>query len=67
MSTVHKSQQAAAMELFMHCQNGEIHLTRKAGSFLGQLVADPTPMTEAQASWLDKLLMNAGLPELREV
>ena len=67
MSTIHKSQQAVAMALFTHCQNGEIHLTRKAGSFLGQLVADPTPMTEAQASWLDKLLMNAGLPELREV
>ena len=67
MSAVHQSQQAAAMALLMHCQNGEIHLTRKAGSFLGQLEADPTPMTEAQASWLDKLLMNAGLPELREV
>ena len=67
MSAVHKSQQTAAMALFVHCQNGELHLTRKAGSFLGQLVADPTPMTEAQASWLGKLLINAGLPELGDV
>jgi len=37
-------------------------LTRKAGSFLGQLVVDPTPMTEAQASWLATLLDRAGLP-----
>ena len=67
MSAVFKPQQAAAMALFMHCQDGEIHLSRKAGSFLGQLVADPTPMSEAQASWLDKLLLNAGLPALREI
>ena len=37
-------------------------LTRKAGSFLGQLVADPTPLTPAQSDWLDKLLDKAGLP-----
>lgn len=36
--------------------------TRKAGSFLGQLVVDPTPMTPAQAAWLATLLERAGLP-----
>ena len=40
-------------------------LTRKAGSFLGQLVADPTPMTSAQSDWLDKLLDKAGLPNFQ--
>ena len=40
--------------------------SRKAGQFLGQLVVDPTPMSEAQASWLAKLLERAGLPPLPE-
>lgn len=49
---------AAALALF---NSGE-RLTRKAGSFLGQLVVDPTPMTPAQADWLSTLLERAGLP-----
>ncbi len=39
-------------------------LTRKAGQFLGQLAVDATPMSEAQANWLAKLLDRAGLPPL---
>jgi hypothetical protein len=39
-------------------------LTRKAGSFLGQLAVDPTPMTDAQRGWLGSLLQRAGLPPL---
>lgn len=39
-------------------------LTRKAGSFLGQLAVDPTPMTVAQRDWLKTLLERAGLPAL---
>lgn len=41
-------------------------LSRKAGQFLGQLVVDPTPMSEAQANWLSKLLKRAGLPPLAD-
>lgn len=41
-------------------------MTRKAGSFLGQLVVDPTPMTEKQADWFATLLERAGLPPLNE-
>lgn len=41
-------------------------LSRKAGQFLGQLVVDSTPMSEAQASWLAKLLERAGLPGFAE-
>lgn len=44
--------------------NSSITLTRKAGSFLGQLVADATPMTAAQSDWLGKLLDRASLPPL---
>jgi len=42
--------------------NSDHRLTRKAGSFLGQLAVDPTPMTVAQADWLAKLLAKHGLP-----
>ena len=41
-------------------------LSRKAGQFLGQLAVDPSPMSEAQADWLGKLLDRAGLPPLAE-
>lgn len=44
--------------------NCEARLTRKAGSFLGQLVVDPTPMSDAQSDWLSSLLDRAGLPAL---
>lgn len=53
---------AAALALL----NKNDRLTRKAGSFLGQLVADPSPMSPAQRDWLDTLLQRAGLPPLVE-
>lgn len=46
--------------------NSPTRHTRKAGSFLGQLVVDPSPMTTPQADWLGKLLSRAGLPPLIE-
>jgi len=36
-------------------------LTRRSGSFLGQLVVDPTPMSEAQSGWFAQLVDRAGL------
>jgi hypothetical protein len=45
----------------------EARLTRKAGSFLGQLCADPTPLSIAQNEWIATLLDRAGLPPLAEV
>lgn len=53
-------QRAAALALL----NGSSKLTRKAGSFLGQLAVDPTPMTQPQADWLATLLDRAGLPPM---
>jgi hypothetical protein len=56
------SQRDAALALL---NKGE-RLTRKAGSFLGQLAVDPTPMTEPQKSWLSTLLERADLPPLAD-
>lgn len=36
-------------------------LTRRSGSFLGQLVCDPTPMSAAQAEWFGQLAKRAGI------
>ena len=36
-------------------------LTRKSGSFLGQLIVDPTPMTTAQQDWFSVLVERAGI------
>ena len=46
--------------------SGNHKLSRKAGQFLGQLAVDPSPMSEAQAAWMAKLLERAGLPPLAE-
>ena len=53
---------AAALALL----NSSMVLTRKAGSFLGQLVADAAPLTTAQRDWLGKLLDRASLPPLAD-
>lgn len=53
---------AAALALL----KGTSRLSRKAGQFLGQLAVDSTPMSEAQADWLAKLLDRAGLPPMAE-
>jgi len=41
--------------------NSNHRLTRKAGQFLGQLAVDSSPLSEAQADWLAKLLNRNGL------
>lgn len=46
--------------------NGGYSLTRKAGQFLGQLAVDNSPMSEAQADWLARLLIKHGLLPLRD-
>lgn len=39
-------------------------VSRRAGSFLGQCVVDPTPLTKPQLDWLQLILRRAGLPPL---
>jgi hypothetical protein len=46
--------------------NANGRLTRKAGSFLGQLAVDPTPMTQPLRDWLATLLERAELPPLAD-
>jgi len=36
-------------------------LTRRSGSFLGQCVADATPLTDRQAEWFEQLAERAGI------
>jgi hypothetical protein len=62
MSAAFQTPAAAALALLNLGQP----LTRKAGSFLGQLVADSTPLSPAQRSWLETLLDRAGLPPLAD-
>lgn len=38
-----------------------IPISRKGGSFLGQVVVDPSPMTDKQARWFEQLAAKAGI------
>ncbi|MEH3159827.1 MAG: hypothetical protein PGN08_13395 [Sphingomonas taxi] len=55
---------ASSREAALALLNSGSAFTRKAGSFLGQLVVDPTPLSDKQADWLGKLLARAGFPPL---
>jgi hypothetical protein len=55
-----------AFQLLQAHRNGDTQLTRAAGSFCGELLTDPRPLTEKQADWLGKLLDRAGLPSIEE-
>lgn len=52
-----ETRRAAALAIL----SGQSRLTRKAGSFLGQLVVDPLPMTDAQSEWFLTLAQRAGV------
>ena len=62
MSKPFDTQRAAALALL----NSGARLTRKAGSFLGQLAVDPTPMSPAQREWIETLLTRNDLPQLAD-
>jgi len=52
----------SAREAALALLSSDARLTRKAGSFLGQCIADPAPLSQAQADWLSTLLERADLP-----
>lgn len=52
-------QQRAAALAVLGCDS---RLTRKAGSFLGQLCVDDTPLSPAQVEWFETLCDRAGVP-----
>jgi hypothetical protein len=60
MSAPYEAVRASALALL----NSHARLSRKAGSFLGQCCVDPTPLSEAQADWLETLLERNSLPAL---
>ena len=51
-----------AFRLLEKHRSGEATLTRAAGSFCGELITDPRPLSDKQQSWLLKLAEKAGLP-----
>lgn len=61
MSTPFPTHREAALGLI---NDPDAKLTRKAGSFLGQLCADDRPLSPRQSEWLATLLERAGLPPL---
>lgn len=51
-----------AWALFDAHKSGIAPLSRKGGSFVGQLAVDPpSALTASQADWLNKLVERAGL------
>lgn len=55
--TEFERRRAAALAILTRSER----LTRKAGSMLGGLVADPTPMSPAQLKWFEILASRAGV------
>ena len=57
----------SAWVLFDAHKSGKAPLSRKAGSFVGQLAVDPpSALTWSQAGWLAQLLERAELPKIGE-
>lgn len=56
----------SAWALFEAHRSGKAPLSRSGGSFIGQCLVDPQPLTEKQANWLGKLLERAELPQIGE-
>lgn len=61
---VHPIQPWTQREAALALLNGDFGLSRKAGSFCGQVAVDDSPMSEKQAKWFAQLLEKADLPPL---
>jgi len=47
-------------------RRGEIKLSKRAGSFCGQVAVAPEPFTDKQSEWFGELLKRAGLSPEQE-
>ena len=54
----------AAFSILQAYRASSTRLTRKAGSFLGELIVDDAPLSEKQSAWLATLLERAELPPM---
>ena len=55
---------AAFLLLSLHWE-GAYTVSRRAGQFLGQLMASDAPMSDKQTEWLAGLMDKAGLPDFQ--
>lgn len=55
----------AAFSLLSLHRDGVFKVSRRAGQFLGQLVASDVPLSDKQAEWLAGLMDKAGLPDFQ--
>lgn len=58
----HPALRALALALLTNSE----HISRKGGSFLGQIVVDDTPLTPKQFDWLRSLAERANLTHMME-
>lgn len=56
----------AHREIALAILSGPGPVSRRAGSFLGQLAVDYRPLTDRQAQWLAQLMERAGLDTLAD-
>ena len=65
MADTHLTPEAAGFALIKAHRAGTTKLSRKAGSFAGELIVDQSsPLSPKQVDWLAALLSKAGLPPL---
>ena len=56
----------AFLLLSLH-REGTFTVSRRAGQFLGQLMASDAPLSDKQAEWLAGLMDGAGLPDFQRI
>lgn len=55
-----------AMSILQAHRDGQMKLSRRAGSFIGECCVDPQPLTEKQHRWFVQLNDAAGQPPMVE-
>ncbi len=55
------SQDAGLRRAALAVINSDIRLNRRSGAFLGQVIAEPMPLSPKQLDWFEKLAERAGV------